>query len=105
MAFWISVASSIADYRDVHHAACLISLLAAYALDPAGDGEAISDSVLGGLVAQLASRLFAFSMIAFDESGTAVGLANCSEGFSTFAGKGLVNIHDFMWPRVIANRV
>jgi GNAT superfamily N-acetyltransferase len=90
-----AVSVKIADYKDEHHAACLISLLAAYALDPAGGGEAISNSVLDGLVPQLASRPYAFSMIAFDESGTAVGLANCFEGFSTFAGKGLVNIHDF----------
>jgi GNAT superfamily N-acetyltransferase len=90
-----AVTVKIADYKDEQHAACLTSLLAAYALDPAGGGEAISDSVLGGLVSQLASRPYAFSMIAFDESGKAVGLANCFEGFSTFAGKGLVNIHDF----------
>lgn len=91
----MNVSVKVADYTDGHHASSLKSLLAAYALDPAGGGEAIPDNVLEGLVPQLAARPFAFSMLAFDNDGKPVGLANCFEGFSTFAGKGLVNIHDF----------
>ena len=39
----------------------------------------------------------AFSVLAFDTSGSKsapAGLVNCMEGFSTFACKPLVNVHD-----------
>ena len=82
-----------ADYQDPVHAEALISLLNAYALDPAGGGKALSAFAKTNLVQELAARPQAFSVLAFD--GTqAVGLINCIEGFSTFACRPLVNIHD-----------
>jgi ribosomal protein S18 acetylase RimI-like enzyme len=45
------------------------------------------------LISALAARPQAFSVLAFD-GDKAVGLINCIEGFSTFACKPLVNIHD-----------
>ena len=50
----------------------------------------------GGGVAELAACPQAFSVLAFaggDET-TPVGLVNCFEGFSTFACRPLVNVHD-----------
>jgi ribosomal protein S18 acetylase RimI-like enzyme len=44
-------------------------------------------------VASLAARPFIFSVLAFD-GDAAVGLVNAIEGFSTFACKPLVNVHD-----------
>jgi GNAT superfamily N-acetyltransferase len=45
------------------------------------------------LAAELAARPTAFSVLAFD-AGLPIGLINCIEGFSTFACKPLVNVHD-----------
>jgi ribosomal protein S18 acetylase RimI-like enzyme len=58
-----------------------------------GGGEALSQDVLAQLPAELARRPHAFSVLAF-VNGEAAGLVNCFEGFSTFAGKPLVNVHD-----------
>ena len=84
------------DYADPLHAHALVSLLDAYAHDPMGGGAGLSDYAKTHVVAGLASRPQAFSVLAFAQDGgqTPVGLVNCIEGFSTFAAKPLVNIHD-----------
>ena len=91
----------LADYRDPTHAAALIELLDAYARDPAGGGQPLTDFVRRNLVRELAARPQAFSVLAFDGAQEtpdamprAVGLVNCFEGFSTFACRPLVNVHD-----------
>jgi len=80
-------------YDDPAHAAALIDLLDAYARDPAGGGEPLSDFARDKLIAELAARPFIFSVLAFD-GDTPVGLVNAIEGFSTFACRPLVNVHD-----------
>jgi len=82
-----------ANYEDPAHAAALVAMLDAYARDPAGGGEGLSDHARKHLVAALASRPTAFSVLAFDGTQV-VGLTNCIEGFSSFACKPLVNVHD-----------
>ncbi|MBU0588475.1 MAG: GNAT family N-acetyltransferase [Gammaproteobacteria bacterium] len=85
-----------ADYHDPVHAAALVALLDAYAQDPMGGGHALSDFARTNLVAELAARPQAFSVLAFSgvELTEPVGLVNCIEGFSTFACRPLVNVHD-----------
>jgi len=82
-----------ADYADAVHANALVDLLDVYARDPAGGGHPLSDFAKDNLVKELAARPQAFSVLAF-EGDQAVGLINCIEGFSTFACRPLVNIHD-----------
>lgn len=82
-----------ADYAHPVHAAAVVDLLDAYASDPAGGGQPLSAFARERLVAELAARPAAFSVLALD-GGQAVGLVNCIEGFSTFACKPLVNVHD-----------
>lgn len=82
-----------ADYANPAHAAALVMLLDAYASDPAGGGQGLSDFARENLVPGLAARPQAYSVLAFD-GDQAVGLVNCIEGFSTFACKPLVNVHD-----------
>ena len=88
-----------ANYTDPAHACALVELLDAYARDPMGGGEALSEFARAHLVPALAARPQAFSVLAFSEGcgegGTRpVGLVNCMEGFSTFACRPLVNVHD-----------
>jgi len=82
-----------ARYADPAHADALIELLDHYARDPAGGGVALSDFARGNLADALAARPFVFSVLAFDK-GQPVGLINAVEGFSTFACRPLVNVHD-----------
>ena len=82
-----------ANYTNPVHAQSLRDVLNHYAKDPMGGGEALSPQVLEQLPAELAKRPHAFSVLAF-VNGEAAGLVNCFEGFSTFAGKPLVNVHD-----------
>jgi ribosomal protein S18 acetylase RimI-like enzyme len=86
----------LADYANARHASALVALLDAYARDPMGGGEPLSDFARHNLVHELAKLPQAFSLLAFDGEGedSAVGLANCMQGFSTFACKPLVNVHD-----------
>lgn len=81
------------DYTDTADAQALVYLLNAYATDPAGGGEPLSEHAKCNLAAQLAQRPQAFSLIAWD-GGEPIGLINCIEGFSTFACQTLVNVHD-----------
>ncbi len=83
----------LADYRDPAQAAALVELLDGYARDPAGGGTPLSAQVRADLPAALAARPQAFSVLAYD-NGQPVGLINCVEGFSTFACRPLVNVHD-----------
>ena len=87
------IATLRADYANPAHAAALVMLLDAYASDPAGGGEGLSDFAKANLVPGLAARPQAYSVLALD-GDTPVGLVNCIEGFSTFACKPLVNVHD-----------
>ncbi len=82
-----------ADYARPADARAIVALLDAYASDPAGGGEPLSEFARQRLVPELASRPHAFSVLAFDGEA-AVGLVNCIEGFSTFACRPLVNVHD-----------
>ena len=82
-----------ADYRNPVHAQALVLLLDAYARDPAGGGHPLGDFAKANLAEALASRPQAFSVLAF-AGEEPVGLVNCIEGFSTFACRPLVNIHD-----------
>lgn len=82
-----------ADYHHPVHAEALVFLLDAYAQDVAGGGKPLSEFVKTNLVAGLAARPQAFSVLAFD-GAQPVGLVNCIEGFSTFSCRPLVNVHD-----------
>ena len=82
-----------ADYHYPPHARAVVDLLDAYARDPAGGGHPLSEHARSNLVRELALRPQAFSVLAFDAEQP-VGLVNCIEGFSTFACRPLVNVHD-----------
>lgn len=84
-----------ADFTQPEHAQALTYLMNAYAQDPMGGDTAIDPTILAQLPTVLAARDDAFTILAYAED-TPVGLANCFVGFSTFAAKELVNVHDLV---------
>jgi ribosomal protein S18 acetylase RimI-like enzyme len=75
------------------HAEAVVQLMDTYALDPMGGGRGLSDYVKANLPAELAKRKSAHVILSFVDTKPA-GLIVCLEGFSTFACKPLLNIHD-----------
>mgnify|MGYP002682566391 FL=1 len=80
-------------YKRQTHASAIVFLLNEYAKDPMGGGESLSAFTQANLVAEMAKRSTCHAAIAFVD-GKPAGLINCIEGFSTFACKPLLNIHD-----------
>jgi ribosomal protein S18 acetylase RimI-like enzyme len=73
--------------------AALLQLLDSYARDPMGGGTPLSVAVRENLLRQLQQRSDYLGVIAF-LNDTPAGLINAFEGFSTFAARPLLNIHD-----------
>lgn len=82
-----------ADYSNPSHAKDIPFLMDCYARDPMGGGEPLTSEVKESLARALSKLPYAFTVLAYVD-GEPVGLVNCFEGFSTFACKPLVNIHD-----------
>lgn len=83
-----------ADLGKPAHAEATLSLLDAYARDPMGGGGPLSDYARRHLIDRLRERPGVHVLLAFVDDLPA-GLAICMEGFSTFACRPLLNIHDF----------
>lgn len=83
----------VADLDDQRHAAAITELIDAYAADPMGRGKGLAKEVLRDLVPGLRDHPLALAMLAFDAQ-EAVGVAVCFVGYSTFAARPLLNIHD-----------
>jgi ribosomal protein S18 acetylase RimI-like enzyme len=82
-----------ADLNDPEHQTAILQLINAYARDPMGDGRDLPAAVRERLIPGLRRHPTALVFLAFDEA-TAVGVAVCFVGFSTFAARPLINIHD-----------
>lgn len=82
-----------ADYAEPLHAAAIVDLLDQYARDPMGGGKPLPDDTRRCLIAELDARPNAVTLLAFDDAVPA-GLLIGFEGFSTFACKPLLNVHD-----------
>lgn len=83
----------IADLNNPAHASAVVYLLNEYAKDDMGGGEPLSTYTQANLVKEMAKRPTIHVVLAFVD-GKPAGLINCIEGFSTFACKPLLNIHD-----------
>lgn len=83
------------DYTNPEHQSNLLFLLEHYAMDEMGGGKPLSSHAKNNLTTALAALPNAVSVIAYVD-GQPAGLANCFIGFSTFACKPLINIHDLV---------
>ena len=85
-----------ADLNDETIAKAVVDLLNGYACDFFGGNEPLGDYTKENLVSELKKLPNAHVFLARTmKSHELVGLAICFEGFSTFACKPLINIHDF----------
>ncbi len=76
------------------HQQAVVALSNAYAMDPMGNGKALSSDVRRKLIPALQQHPTTIIFLAFRDK-QAVGIATCFGGFSTFAARPLINIHDF----------
>lgn len=83
-----------ADLSNPLHGAAILKLLSGYAEGLSGGSEPLSEATRENLVSELAKRSDCHVILGMDEE-IPVGVAICFEGFSTFACKPLLNIHDF----------
>ena len=82
-----------ADLGRSEHQEAVVAMTAAYALDTMGNGAPLGPEVLARLVPGLRSHPTTLVFLAYVDEEP-VGIATCFLGFSTFAARPLINIHD-----------
>lgn len=75
------------------HQRDIVALTAAYARDPMGNGAPLPQATLDNLIDGLRRHPTTLIVLAYTD-GQAIGIATCFRGFSTFAARPLMNIHD-----------
>ena len=83
----------VADLEREAHRRAVAALTAAYALDPMGNGGPLPPEVLERLPDELRGFPTTLIFLAYD-GDAAIGIATCFLGFSTFAARPLLNVHD-----------
>lgn len=81
------------DFSVPEQADVLVGLLDAYALDPMGGGAGLAPEVKACLAERLADVPGAIGLVAWLD-GVPAGMATAFTGFSTFAARPLLSIHD-----------
>lgn len=87
-----------ANLADLRHQRAVLALIDAYSTDDLGDGKPLDPEVRARLIPGLRNHPTTLVFLAFD-ADMPVGVAVCFLGFSTFAAKPLINIHDFFVQR------
>ena len=82
-----------ADLENIKHQRAVVDLVDAYARDPFGNGKSLTNEVRRELIPALRRHPTTLILLAFLQ-GLPVGIAVCFLGFSTFAARRLINIHD-----------
>ncbi len=99
----MTITTHLLNLSDPAQAADWLALLDHYARDPMGGGHPLSDYARAHLVERLVARPGFVAFLAHCE-GRAAGLVNGFEGFSTFAARPLLNIHDIVVHRDLRGR-
>jgi ribosomal protein S18 acetylase RimI-like enzyme len=77
------------------HREAVLAMVEAYSRDTMGSAKPLAQDVRARLIPGLRSHPTTLIFLAFEDQ-QAVGVAVCFIGFSTFAAKPLINIHDCM---------
>jgi len=91
----VTVRVAPVDLYDPVQAVCWLALLDHYAQDPMGGGDGLSDFAKLNLVHAIREVPGYHGALAWLD-GEAVGQINCFAGFSTFAARPLLNVHDIV---------
>lgn len=83
-----------ADLSRPDHQQVVLNLVNAYASDTHGDGKPLSEYARQNLIPGLRQHPTTMIFVAY-RGKEPVGIAVCFKGFSTFAARPLLNIHDF----------
>lgn len=84
-----------ADFESLGDRSAIVDLLASYADTPAGGSAGLAPDARERLASDLAGRPTAVVLLA-KRGDEPVGLAIAFEGYSTFAAKPLLNLHDLV---------
>jgi ribosomal protein S18 acetylase RimI-like enzyme len=82
-----------ANLRDAEQGQGFLQVLESYAQSATGGGQPLAEDAKARLLPALAEQPHALVLMAWFE-GRAVGIATCFFGFSTFAARPLLNVHD-----------
>jgi ribosomal protein S18 acetylase RimI-like enzyme len=82
-----------ADLSLPEHQEAVVALVNAYAADPMGNGRPLDEKVRRELIPGLRNHPATLIFLARC-GGEYIGIAVCFTGFSTFAARPLINIHD-----------
>jgi ribosomal protein S18 acetylase RimI-like enzyme len=82
-----------ANLDDPRHQKAVVEMINAYARDPMGGGKDLPADVCARLIPALRQHATTLVFLAFHGSRP-IGVAVCFLGFSTFAARPLLNIHD-----------
>ena len=82
-----------ADLSREEHKHAVLELIDAYSMDPMGNNEPLSNEARRNLIPGLVKHPTTIIFLAFN-ANKAVGVAVCFLGFSTFAARSLINVHD-----------
>jgi ribosomal protein S18 acetylase RimI-like enzyme len=82
-----------ADLNDPRHQDAVLAMTRAYARDPKGNGRDLPAEIQQALVPGLRPHPTTLIFLAYRDD-EAVGIVTCFVGFSTFAARPLINIHD-----------
>ena len=88
-----SITTRLADLEDDADQQTVVDLIDAYASDPMGRGEQLSEEVKQRLLPGLRNHPTTLIVLAYYE-GEPAGIALCFLGFSSFRAQSLLNIHD-----------
>jgi len=82
-----------ADLDDSQHQSAVLRMTRSYAQDPMGNGSDLPEDIQRRLIAGLRAHPTTVIFLAL-HGENAVGIVTCFVGFSTFAARPLINIHD-----------
>lgn len=82
-----------ADLETEAHRQAVLDMVNAYAMDPMGNSKPLEPEVRRNLIPGLRNHPTTLILLAY-EGEEPVGIAVCFRGFSTFAARALLNIHD-----------
>jgi ribosomal protein S18 acetylase RimI-like enzyme len=89
----LSIEIREAKWSDASDVAGFLAVLDSYAADEMGGASPLDPNVRRRLVPALREQANALVLLAFEAEQT-VGVATCFFGFSTFAARPLLNVHD-----------